>query len=94
MSHTRTHAADGNQAEIVRILRALGCQVVVLSQVGGGVPDLLIGWHGVWLLMEIKTAARGLSPEQQIFLTAAQGPVSVVRSVPEAIHAVNSMVRR
>ncbi|HEY6875585.1 MAG TPA: hypothetical protein VI384_04425 [Candidatus Dormibacteraeota bacterium] len=36
-------ATDANQADIAKALRAAGCQVQSLHQLGGGVPDLLVG---------------------------------------------------
>ena len=45
---------DANQSRIVATLRAAGATVTVLSRVGHGCPDLLLGWHGHNLLLEIK----------------------------------------
>lgn len=46
---------DGNQADIVDDLRRIpGCSVAVLSAVGGGIPDLLIGYRGANFLVELK----------------------------------------
>lgn len=47
---------DANQGEIVSALRSLGCHVLELSAVGGGVPDLVV-WHRDGIrarLVEIK----------------------------------------
>lgn len=40
---TRARKVDRNQAEVVAEFRRLGCSVQVLSAVGQGVPDLLVG---------------------------------------------------
>jgi len=93
MTHNRTHRADGNQAEIVDALRQIGCRVQSLSQVGNGCPDLLVcGPGNTLLLMEVKQESGKLRAKQVIF--AQDWPVYVVRSVDEAIAAVNKAVRR
>ena len=48
------HRTDHNQAEIIKAFETLGCSVFDLSNVGGGLPDLLVGLVGVNLLVEIK----------------------------------------
>jgi len=51
---------DGTHAAVVAALRAAGCSVVDLSQLGGGVPDLLVGVRGRNVLLEVKAPdARG-----------------------------------
>ena len=82
----RAAKVDGNHGEIVRALRRVGCAVLDLSRLGGGVPDLLVRRGRVWTLLEIKTP-KGRVRQQQIDF-AHQWPVVVVRSVDEAIQAV------
>lgn len=50
----RARKVDGNQAMIVDALRAVGYSVEVLSDVGRGVPDLMIGDRGRTVLAEVK----------------------------------------
>ena len=85
MTRHRTHRPDGNQDEIVDALRQTGHQVVVLSQVGGSVPDLLVGRAGIWWFCEIKADKGKLSAEQVMFIREAQGPVIVAYTAQEAI---------
>ena len=89
----RQHRADSNQAEIVNALRQVGCSVEILSQVGSGCPDLMVGKHGITMLLEVKQPNGELSTEQIIWHGKWQGHVAVVRSVDEAIAAVNKAVR-
>jgi hypothetical protein len=49
---------DENQSEIVKALLDLGCTVQSLSAVGLGIPDLLVGFAGVNILMEVKNPDR------------------------------------
>jgi hypothetical protein len=72
---------DGNQSEIVDDLRLIpGCTVAVLSAVGNGVPDLLIGYRGFNFLVELKdpTKPKGdqeLTPAQVKFHAEWKGQV-------------------
>jgi hypothetical protein len=81
------HRADRNQQEIVDALRGIGASVLVLSQVGGGAPDLLVA-KGENILMEVKTKSGKLRKGQQEFMNTWQGPVYVVRTIEEAINLV------
>ncbi len=89
----RLARADRNQAEIVDALRAVGATVQVLSNVGDGCPDLLVGFRGLNLLLEVKD---GSLPPSHRLLTPAQvdwhmrwtGHVAVVASVEMALRAI------
>lgn len=51
----RAAKVDANQADIVEALRGIpGCSVLVLSAVGGSCPDILLGYRGANLLVELK----------------------------------------
>ena len=82
---------DANQAEIVAALRSIGAFVQPLHQVGGGVPDLLVGIGGRTLLIEVKDgnkppSARELTPDQEDWHAGWRGgPVYVVTDVGDAI---------
>ena len=90
MTRHRTHRADGNQSEIIDALRQTGHQVVLLSQVGGGVPDVLVARGKRMLLMEIKQDGGELTPEQVIWHKENDGfVVAVVHNASEAIEAMN-----
>lgn len=80
---------DANQAEIAEALRRCGASVVSLADVGGGVPDILIGFRGMTYLAEIKTAHGQLNELQQEWHAAWRGfPVLVLRSVDDAAKAL------
>jgi hypothetical protein len=83
---------DDNQALVVAALRAAGVQVRVMSEVGGGFPDLLCKHRktGELLLLEVKDgakppSARALTPMEKKF--AAIWPVHVVVNAYEALMA-------
>ena len=86
---------DANQEGIVSSLRKAGCFVQIIGQ-----PfDLLVGWKGLWNVLEVKDGAK--PPSAQV-LTPAQldtlaklrnmAPVHVVRSPIEALEAVGIQV--
>ena len=86
------HAAriDANQEQIVAALRAMGATVRIVTQ-GNGLPDLLVGFRGVTILMEVKdgqkvpSARKLTSAEQKFFDEWRGGIVAIVNSVDEAI---------
>lgn len=45
---------DLNQKEIVTGLRAAGCSVLSLANIGSNAPDLLVGCRGITYLLEVK----------------------------------------
>lgn len=83
--------ADANQTEIVAALRTYGCLVQHLHIVGEGVPDLLIGIHKRFGLVEIKDGSkspsqRKLTPAQIKFWDEWQGfPMALVTDVDGAL---------
>jgi Holliday junction resolvase len=90
----RAAKVDGNHSEIVQALRDAGALVQSLAPVGGGVPDLLVGWQGMLLLIEVKDGSRipsqqELNPAQEKWHEAWSGhPVYVVRSVDETLEVL------
>lgn len=57
----RAAKTDANQARIVDALRRAGASVQSLAAVGDGVPDLLVGYKGETILMEVKDGSKPLS---------------------------------
>ncbi len=55
----RRAKVDSCQAAITKKLRQMGVFVEpALSRLGGGVPDLLCAYRGVWLLVELKDGTK------------------------------------
>lgn len=75
---------DGNEAVIVKAVRAAGASWLPLSVRDG--PDGVLGWRGVNHLVEIKTATGEHKEGQEDFAATWKGaPIRVVRSVAEAL---------
>lgn len=60
---------DANQTQVVEALRAAGATVQSLATIGKGCPDLLVGYRGVTVLLEVKD---GRKPASQQKLTLDQ----------------------
>ena len=85
---------DANQNKIVDGLRKAGAYVRIISQ-GDGIPDLLVGYNGFTILMEVKDgdkvpSARKLTEAEQKFFDEWDGGMLVViNSVEEALEILN-----
>lgn len=87
---------DDNQKLITETFRRLGCSVLVLSSVGHGCPDLLVGFDRVNYLIEIKDgskfkSAQKLTPLEVKFFDDWKGNVQVINSVDAVIAFVNQL---
>lgn len=86
---------DGNQAEIVRTLRAVGASVLHTHQLKNCF-DILVGYRGRTFLMEIKDpaqppSARQLTPGEAEFKASWRGsPYHIVHTPDEAIRIITS----
>jgi hypothetical protein len=86
---------DGNHTEIREALRRVpGCRVFDSGDVGGGFPDLVIGFMGIIRLLEVKDGSlppsqRKLTKDERKFHSAWEHlPVHVVNSVDEAYRVI------
>jgi Holliday junction resolvase len=81
---------DTNHKEIVKALREAGATVVSLAAMKHGCPDLLVGYAGETVLMEIKRDAKAkFTPDQLDFLGKWKGgAISRVDNVDAAIRAL------
>ena len=86
----RAARVDENQGLIVKALRACGATVRIITQ-GDGIPDLLVGYRGHTILMEVKDgnkppSARQLTAAEQLFFNQwTGGKLFIVNSVEEAL---------
>ena len=90
----RARKVDDNQGKIVEALRRCGATVQILSGVGAGCPDILAGIFKRNFLLEIKNpdqpkSAQVLTADEAIWHNEWKGQVAVVRSVEEAVAAIN-----
>jgi len=85
---------DANQTAVVEALRRVGALVQHLHTVGGGCPDLLVGYRGKLWLLEVKD---GRKPPSERRLNDAEAawharwagyPVVTVTSPLDALKAI------
>ncbi len=82
---------DINQKQIVRDLRKLGCVVTDLSNLGKGVPDILVSYEGIWYLFELKNpmqvkSKQRLTNDEQKWVNKQKAPVYIIREMSDAIN--------
>ena len=86
----RANRIDDNQNDIVAALRKAGATVRIISQ-GEGIPDLLVGFRGETILLEVKDgnkppSARTLTDAEKKFFDDWRGGLLViVESVEDAL---------
>lgn len=80
---------DANQPAIVAALRAAGRTVEVISDVGRGVPDLLVGHQLRTFCLEVKAPRKrgDLTPVEMAWMARWRGHYAVVTTPQEAIEA-------
>lgn len=86
----RAARTDANQAEIVEALRQVGASVVLLHQVGGGCPDIGVGFRGHTYLLEIKAEGGRLTEDEREWHASWRGHVAVVYSVEDALRVIGA----
>ena len=96
----RKHARrDDNHRAIVDALRAVGASVLDAADLGGGAPDLVVGFRGHTYLLEAKDgrkppSARNLTLAEAAFHRAWRGdPVRTVESVADALLAIGAVAK-
>lgn len=81
---------DANQTLIVRDLRKIGATVAITSMVGGGFPDIVVGWRGKNFGFEIKDPSaalsdRRLTKDEKDFHGMWQGQICKVETMEEIL---------
>lgn len=80
---------DSTHHEVVEALESVGASVFDCADMGGGFPDLVVGYRGRTYLMEVKGPKGKLSPSQVAFSAGWRGDkVLMVRTRAEALRAI------
>ena len=87
---------DHNHQEIKVAFERMGCSVLDLSSVGGGCPDLLVGYGGKSILIEVKDgakppSARKLTPDEEDFGRGWKGAYAIVENLDDAQEIVKGL---
>jgi len=87
---------DDNQEALVKLWRKMGATVLILSGVGKGCPDVLLGINGKNALVEIKDGSKTpskqkLTPLEEEFHDSWRGHVCVIKNEQEAAQLIYNM---
>lgn len=90
---------DANQSRVVKELRQLGVSVQSIAEVGDGCPDILCGFRGVNVVLEIKdwkqpVSKRRLSPKEKLWHEGWRGQVQTIETSAEAFSVIEIEVRK
>lgn len=88
---------DDNQEAIVKKFRGAGYSVAITSSLGNGFPDLVVGKHGVNILVEVKDGSkspskRKLTDDEYTFHQTWRGAACVIES-EEDVEELDSWLR-
>jgi hypothetical protein len=83
---------DTNHSEIVEACESVGASVLDLSNVGGGAPDISVGFRGKNFFLEIKrNGKQRLRASQTDFATAWRGQYTRVDCAYDALRAIGAV---
>lgn len=87
---------DDNHKEIVKALVDAHVSVLDTSQLGNGAPDIVIGFRGQSILIEIKDGSkppskRKLTDDEIVFMNGWRGRYVVINSVDEALELIKEL---
>lgn len=77
----------------MKALRQLGAEVIVIEEP----VDLLVGWRGHWVMIEIKNKHglnRFTTAQKNFFQRDHKGPVFVCHSIEDCVRVLNEVVRQ
>lgn len=69
---------DENQKDIVDLARQIDARVAITTGVGGGFPDIVVGFRNQVHLAELKKPGGELRKSQELFIKGWPGPVWVI----------------
>ena len=89
---SRYHAqVDANQAEVVAQLRQIGASVQSIATVGGGCPDLLVGYRGRTYTFEVKSGKAKLNDKEREWHRDWRGQVTTIYNAQEAMIVIGAV---
>lgn len=93
----RVARVDGNQKKIAEIFRKAGASVACTHQLGHGFPDLVVGFNGRTILIEVKDgdkapSARQLTEDERKFHSQWQGAIAVVAHESEVLDVLATLL--
>lgn len=94
-----TRRKDGNHESVMEALRAASMRPHSTSALGCGFPDIVVGFRGVNVMLEVKDgdkppSGRVLTAEEVKFHDTWAGQIAIVNSPEEAVIAVVEHCKR
>ena len=94
MAAIRAAKIDENQPALVKLLRDMGISVAITSAAHDGFTDLVVGFGGITVLVEVKDgskepARRKLTPQQVAFHGSFKGAITVIENEQQAVELVS-----
>jgi len=94
MAIRRAAKIDDNQNDLVALMRAMGVSVAITSAAHDGFTDLVVGFGGITVLVEVKDgskepARRKLTPQQVAFHGSFKGAITVIENEQQAVELVS-----
>ena len=83
---------DKNQKQVVKELRELGFSVALTHMVHKGFPDFVVGFHGLNILIELKSENGTLTKDETVFINTHKGKVIVAYSTLDVVDGFLSFV--
>lgn len=92
----RAAKVDSNQGELVKALRRMGASVEITSASHDGFTDLVVGFQGVTVLVEVKDGSlepsrRRLTPAQEVVHGRFTGAITVIETLEQAVALIERM---
>lgn len=89
----RAARVDVNQRQITKELREQGYSVAITSQLGKGFPDIVVGFKGVNLMVELKATSKDkLTPHEVEFRDNWKGQYLIAWSTEMIIEAFDPLI--
>ena len=84
---------DSNHTAVMDALRAAAMKPVSTASLGSGFPDIVVGFRGINVMLEVKDGAkfpsqRALTADEKTFHETWPGQICVVESPEAAVIAV------
>lgn len=93
----RAAKVDANHKEVVDALKTIGASIIDASRLGKGMPDLIVGFRGQTILIEVKNpktqyGRKGLNENQRKWAESWRGgPLAIVDGVEAALRMLKSI---
>lgn len=89
----RVKRTDANQQEIMDALRAVGYCVYDTHEIGGGFPDIVVGYDNQSILVEVKMPGKKLNEKEEKFFKYWTGSKLIVFGPEDAVTKINNFLR-